>query len=48
MRTKPSLSILAIVVAVVGFVVVSANDGASAQPYMDGQCQEGGSCGTAI
>jgi len=48
MRTKPSLSILLFAVAIIGFVVVSVNERTSAQPYMDEQCREGGSCGAAV
>lgn len=37
-----------IVVAVVGFVVVSANEGTSAQPYAGAQFQGGGYCETPM
>jgi len=47
MKTKSSLSILVIAVAVVGFIAISANEETSAQPYARGHCLEGGSCGTA-
>jgi len=46
MKTKPSLSILVIALAVIGFVVVSANEGTSAQPYAGAQFQRGGYCQT--
>jgi len=44
MRTKMSLSVVIIAVAVVGFIAVTANDRISAQTFGRGQFQTAGSC----
>jgi len=48
MKTKPSLRILVIALAVIGFVVVSANEGTSAQPYVGEQFYGGRYCQTSM